>query len=66
MKFQRILSKRRDEIIVMVQERGVETLDGGNKWEEDEEREMEGWDSETFKGQGDSTYDRGGMVCVRD
>lgn len=50
----------------MVQERGVETLDGGNKWEEDEEREMEGWDSQTFKGQGDSTYDRGGMVCVRD
>lgn len=66
MKFQRILSKRRDEIIVMVQERGVETLDGGNKWEEDEEREMEGWDSQTFKGQGDSTYDQGGMVCVRD
>lgn len=33
MKVQRILSKRRDEIIVMVQERGVEktaeSLDGG-------------------------------------
>lgn len=48
----------RDEIIVMVQERGVENLDGGNKWEEDEQREMEGWDSETFKGQGNRTYDR--------
>lgn len=57
MKVQRIISKRRDEIIVMVQERGVESLDGGNKWDEDEEREMEGWDSETFKGQGDSPYD---------
>ena len=41
MKVQRILSKRRDEIIVMVKERGVESLDGGNEWEEDEERVME-------------------------
>ena len=29
MKVQRILLKRRDEIIVMVQERGVESLVGG-------------------------------------
>lgn len=58
MKVQRILLKRRDEIIVMVQERGVESLVGGNEWEEDEEREMEGWDSETFRGQGDRTDDR--------
>lgn len=50
-------SEGRDEIIPTVQERDDKSLDRGSEQEEDEEMEMQGQDSETFRGQRDRTDD---------